>query len=158
MSCCGLHCFWNSLKVLAENLSNRGLSLRFNLQMVSTINITPPKRLRHSTVVCGSRTLVLAVIGTLSKENGADATDCPVCIEIVYLLLRCGETAVSALRSWAYCTITMWYRCGPGRRDRLGLSALAVIKDICGASRRWAKEWEFSLFIPVGHQGFFYMP
>jgi hypothetical protein len=51
-----------------------------------------------------------------------------------------------------------------GRRRRLGLthnsyqSALAVTRDICGASRRWAKKLEFSLFIPVGLKDFFYMP
>jgi hypothetical protein len=51
-----------------------------------------------------------------------------------------------------------------GRRRRLGLtpnsyqSALAVTRDIYGASRRWAKKLEFSISIPVGLQEFFNTP
>jgi hypothetical protein len=40
---------------------------------------------------------------------------------------------------------------------RLGLTYDLTTRDLW-RSRRWARKWEFCLFIPVGLQKFFYMP
>jgi hypothetical protein len=59
-------------------------------------------------------------------------------------LLWCGETAVSALRPWACCTIP-WV----SRRVRLGLSPNSFTRESFGAVGDGRRKWEFSLSIPV---------
>jgi hypothetical protein len=73
---------------------------------------------------------------------------------LVDCLLWCGQTAVLQLRPWAYCSIPGWERCGPGRRDRLGLTpnlttrvlwlSPETVLEIVGDGRR---EREFSLVL-----------
>jgi hypothetical protein len=42
-------------------------------------------------------------------------------------------------------------------RDRLGITPNLTTRDLW-RNRRWARIWDFCLFIPVGLQEFFYMP